>query len=163
LEAYYFYLNYDLAETVGATPGGRGGRNENTFGARYSGDHKRDGAAGSVLWDFEGAYQFGDYSNRLLSSGMATAGLGYAFMGLPMQPQFWAYYDYASGSPNLRGTGTFSTFDQLFPFGHYYFGYLDLVGRSNIHDWNFQATLYPAKWITFLTQYHIFRLDQARD
>jgi hypothetical protein len=162
-DAYYFYLNYNLKEPIGLTNGGRYGRDENTFGGRYSGDYKREGAAGSFLWDFEGAYQFGDYTNRFLSSGIGTAGLGYAFMGLPMQPQFWAYYDYASGSPNLVGTGTFSTFDQLFPFGHYYFGYLDLVGRSNIKDWNFQATLYPAKWITLLTQYHIFRLAQARD
>jgi hypothetical protein len=164
IDAYYFYLDYDLKEPIGLTNGGRYGRDENTFGARYSGDHKRDECSpGSVLWDFEGAYQFGDYTNRALQSGMATGGLGYAFNKLPMQPQFWAYYDWASGSPNLTGTGTFSTFDQLFPFGHYYFGYLDLVGRANIKDLNFQFSAYPAKWITFLTQYHIFRLAQAGD
>jgi hypothetical protein len=162
-EAYYFYLDYDLKEPVGLTNGGRYGRDENTFGARYSGDYKREGATNSILWDFEGAYQFGDYTNRALQSGMATAGLGYAFNKLPMQPTFWAYYDYASGTPNLTGTGTFSTFDQLFPFGHYYFGFLDLVGRSNIKDWNFQFSVYPAKWITLLAQYHIFRLAQAGD
>jgi hypothetical protein len=162
-DAYYFYLDYDLKEPIGLTNGGRYGRDSNTFGARYYGDYKREGACNSILWDFEGAYQFGDYTNRALQAGMATAGLGYAFNKLPMQPQFWAYYDYASGSPNLTGTGTFSTFDHLFPFGHYYFGYLDLVGRSNIHDWNFQAVIYPEKWITLLAQYHIFRLDQAGD
>jgi hypothetical protein len=80
-----------------------------------------------------------------------------------MQPQLWAYYDYASGTPNLAGTGAFETFNQLFPFGHYYFGYIDAIGRENIHDLNFQATVYPSKWITGIAQYHIFRLDQARD
>jgi hypothetical protein len=38
-----------------------------------------------------------------------------------------------------------------------------VVGRENIHDWNFQASFYPTKWITCVAQYHVFRLDQARD
>jgi hypothetical protein len=158
----------------GRTLGGRGGYEINTFGGRYVGDYKTEDLpllgtvngtqlAGDLLWEVEGAYQVGDFSNRLYSAGMATAGLGYHFRELPMQPQFWAYFDYASGSPNPFGTGTFSTFNQLFPFGHYYFGYLDLVGRENIHDWNFQAAFYPTKWITAVAQYHVFRLDQARD
>jgi hypothetical protein len=163
LEAYYFYLDSNLPVAFGGTNGGRAGYDINTFGSRYSGDHELQGLGGDLLWDFEAAYQFGDYSNRFLSSGMATAGLGYHFKHLPMQPQFWAYYDYASGSPNPTGAGTFSTFNQLFPFGHYYFGYLDEVGRENIHDWNFQAVAYPAKWVLLLAQFHVFRLDQARD
>jgi hypothetical protein len=175
VDAYYLYLDSDLpVAAVGRTTGGRFGYDVNTWGARYSGDHKMadfvqalgggDSAlCGDLLWDVEGAYQLGDYSNRLTSAGMATAGVGYHFAGLPMQPQLWAYYDYASGTPNPAGQGTFSTFNQLFPFGHYYLGILDQVGRENIHDLNFQASVYPAKWITALAQYHVFRLDQARD
>jgi hypothetical protein len=172
VEGYYFYLDSDLPVAFGATRGGRAGYDLNTFGGRWSGDQplaevfaglKDSRLAGNVLWDVEGAYQFGDYSNRLVSAGIATAGLGYFFSKLPMQPQFWAYFDYASGSPNRIGNGTFATFNQLFPFGHYYFGYLDIIGRENIIDWNFQMTFYPTKWITGLVQYHVFRLDQARD
>ena len=36
-------------------------------------------------------------------------------------PKVWLYYDYASGTAD-PGTGTNHTFNQLFPFGHYYFG-----------------------------------------
>jgi hypothetical protein len=157
IDLYYMYLDFDLKVPFGAAPGGRGGYDLNNFGGRYSGDRN------NFLWDFEGSYQFGAWTNRNLSSGFATGGLGYFFKDWPMQPQFWVYYDYASGSPNRLGTGTFSTNNQFFPFGHYYFGYLDLVGRENIHDLNFQAACYPTKWITGLVQYHIFRLDQARD
>ena len=156
MDAYYLYLDSDLPVAFGNTGGGRGGYNLNTFGSRWAGDHN------GVLWEAEGGYQFGNYDGRDVVAGFATGGLGYAFSKLPMQPQFWAYFDYASGSPN-RSAGTFETFNQLFPFGHYYFGYLDEIGRENIHDWNFQATFYPAKWITGLVQYHVFRLDQAKD
>ena len=62
-------------------------------------------------------------------------------------PTVWAYYDYASGDDDPNG-GTVHTFNQLFPFGHYYFGWIDLVGRQNIHDLNFHLYLYPTKWIT---------------
>jgi hypothetical protein len=172
IDAYYFYLDSDLAVTFGATPGGRGGYDLNTFGGRWSGDHpladvfaglKDSWLAGNILWDVEGGYQFGDYSNRFASAGFSSSGLGYAFRKLPMQPQLWAYFDYASGTPDRNGAGTFATFNQLFPFGHYYLGFLDEVGRENIHDWNFQLTFYPTKWITGLVQYHVFRLDQAKD
>jgi hypothetical protein len=173
IDLYWLYLESDIPVTKGFVPGGRAGYNLNTFGMRYSGDRKMSeilgncgrcsDLCGSLLWDMEGGVQFGDYSNRDVIAGFSSTGLGYAFNGLPMQPQLWTYFDYASGTPNLTGTGAFETFNQLFPFGHYYLGFLDEVGRENIHDLNFQATVYPAKWITFLAQYHVFRLDQARD
>jgi hypothetical protein len=170
VDLYYLYLDSDLPVGLGRLAGGRAGYNLNTFGARYSGDHKVEGncrraSPGSLLWDCEGAYQFGDYSARDVSAGMLTGGLGWFFSEAPMQPQLWAYIDYASGTPHLTNpaTGEFETFNQLFPFGHYYFGYLDEVGRENITDINFQAAAYPAKWITLWGQYHIFNLVRAAD
>jgi hypothetical protein len=168
VDLYYFYLDDANPQTLGRVAGGRGGYEVNTFGARYSGDHKVEAnccgrSPGSLLWDFEGGYQFGDYTARNDSSGFATAGVGWAFMDLPMQPQLWGYFDYASGTPGLSGTGQFSTFNQLFPFGHYYLGGLDDEGRENVHDLNFQGTVYPTKWITGIAQIHFFSLDQPAD
>jgi hypothetical protein len=157
IDAYYLYLDSDLPVAFGASKGGRLGYDVSTIGGRWSGDKH------NVLWDFEGGYQFGMYSNRIVNAGFTSTGIGYAFRDLPWQPQFWAYYDYASGSPVRDSTAEFGTFNQLFPFGHYYFGYLDEIGRENIHDLNFQAAFYPTKWITGVVQYHVFRLDQARD
>jgi hypothetical protein len=166
IDAYYLYLEQTLPVPFGFTPGGRAGYDFNTIGGRYSGDRKLAGDGcgdrGSFLWDFEGALQFGDWSNRNIFAGMSSTGIGFQATQLPMQPALWVYYDFASGTANPNGTGTFSDFNQLFPFGHYYFGYLDEVGRTNIRDLNFQATAYPTKWITALVQYHVFDLDEPR-
>jgi hypothetical protein len=51
----------------------------------------------------------------------------------------------------------------LFPFGHYYFGYLDQVGRQNIQDFNLHLNYFPTHWITGVVQYHRFWLAESED
>jgi hypothetical protein len=157
-----YYLDLDnanhnvLGETIRRTRVA-GSFNTSTFGARYAGNQ------GNLLFDFEGGYQFGPWSNQNTSAGAYTTDLGWNFSKLPMTPQLWAGYDFASGDHHPGATDTHGTFNQLFPFGHYYFGFLDLVGRQNIEDLNFQAVAWPVPWITCCAQYHLFRLDAARD
>ncbi len=127
-----------------------------TMGSRWSGD--KDGR----LWDFEGAIQFGEQANNDLFAGMATGGLGRHWKDARWNPTAWLYYDYASGDSDPTA-GTVNTFNQLFPFGHYYHGWADLVGRQNIHDLNSHLYLYPAPWCTVWLQYHHFWLDQNQD
>jgi hypothetical protein len=156
LDLYYLFL--DQARHVAQGRGGvPGAFNVSTVGARYAGDYEQ------VLWDFEGMYQFGDWSNQTISAGAYTTSVGYQFAKAPMNPQFWVAYDWAAGDHNPGRTGTHGTFNQLFPFGHYYLGYLDLVGRQNISDFNMQFVFFPAKWVTGLVQYHNFRLDSSKD
>lgn len=91
------------------------------------------------------------------------AGAGYRFSKLRWDPHWWVYYEVASGDQSPGSGDTHGTFNQLFAWGHYYFGYLDLVGRQNIRDLNTQISFFPAPWITTVTQFHVFRLDSARD
>jgi hypothetical protein len=128
-----------------------------TLGSRFFGDRDQ------FLWDFESMLQLGDWANQDLIAGAATAGLGYQFANAPTNPQFWVYYDWASGDRSPGVGSTRSTFQQLFPFGHYYFGYLDLVGRQNIQDVSCQAVFYPSPWVTGLVQFHHFWLAEAAD
>jgi hypothetical protein len=128
----------------------------NTFGGRSVGD------LNNFLYEFEGAMQLGSVGSSYDVAGMGVAGLGYHFKGAPMNPTFWAYYDYASGDHNPNG-GAAHTFNQLYGFGHYYFGWLDLVGRQNIQDFNLHLYLYPTKWIQFQLQYHNFWLAARQD
>jgi len=107
--------------------------------------------------------QFGTHSNQKITAEAVAGGLGYYFQCVPMTPEFWVYFDYASGDPRPGQGGSNSTFNQLFPFGHYYFGYIDVVGRQNIEDLNFQFSIYPTKWMTKNAQFHVFRLANARD
>lgn len=126
-----------------------------TIGARWVGDYER------ILYELEGMYQFGKRSHLDISAFSIASGVGYQ-LPLPMNPQFWLRYDFASGDKNHRD-GHSNTFNQLFPFGHYYFGYIDQIGRQNIHDFNAQFTLHPQPWVTFLGQYHRFYLANKRD
>lgn len=155
IDLYYLMLNNQNATFAGAN-GAMGGYAVNTFGSRYAGDWQ------NFTWDFEGMYQFGSWVNQRTSAAASATGVGYHFANLPWNPQWWVYYEWASGTQNPNGS-VHQTFNQLFPWGHAYFGYLDLVGRQNIRDLNTQLTFYPAKWVTTLVQFHMFRLDNARD
>jgi hypothetical protein len=154
-----YLLNLDNT-TPGAAVGFgkvKGTSNVTTVGSRYA------GTAGGWMWDAEGMLQFGSFANQSIRANAYTLSVGYNFEKLPWTPQFWVGYDHASGDPNPGATETRQTFNQLFPFGHYYFGFTDLVGRQNINDFVLQAAVFPENWITCVAQFHAFRLDQARD
>lgn len=153
-----YALNLENSNQVARGRDGRlGGTNVTTLGTRVIGD-----LDGSWLYDVEGMLQVGRYSNQQLQAGAVTAGGGYHFKDMSMSPQFWVYYDYASGDSNPGEGDTFGTFNQLYPFGHYYLGYLDLVARQNIQDFNVQFAFYPNKWTYVLLQFHDFHLAQSR-
>ena len=128
----------------------------NTFGGRYLGRCR------NWLCEVEGGYQFGDFSTAEQSAGFYTIGFGYDFKCLPWKPVFWGYYDWASGDSNPNDN-SIGTFNQQFPLGHKYFGFMDLVGRENITDWNFQLTAKPCDYLSLMVWYHIFHLEEARD
>jgi hypothetical protein len=157
IDLYCLYFDTSRPVATGFH-GVTGGLNCTTLGARYAGNYDR-----RLLWDVEGMYQFGDFANQQDSAEAYTTAVGYALADTPLAPQFWINWDFASGTGSPLTDHTHMTFNQLFPFGHFYFGFLDLVGRQNIEDLSFQATLFPTKWITTCMQYHIFRLDSAKD
>jgi hypothetical protein len=127
-----------------------------TTGSRLYGEYN------DWLWDLEGALQLGDSNSQSITAGMLAAGLGRKLTCRPMEPTVWLWYDYASGDENPFD-GHIGTFNQLFPLGHKYFGYLDLVGRQNVHDLNFQVFLKPTKKLTLLTWIHLLWLAEAED
>jgi hypothetical protein len=56
--------------------------------------------------------------------------------------------------PAPRG-GDFNRFNQLFPLGHKYFGFIDAVQRSNIESPNVLFTMNPhKKWNVFIWYWH---------
>ena len=127
----------------------------NTIGSRYY-----DTFESGLLFDSEGMIQFGDHGGQSIFSGSGSTGLGWNFKNALMNPTFWAYYDYASGN---GASGSYGTFNQLFPFGHYYLGWVDDIGRQNIQDANAHLFLYPSNWVTIWLQYHHFWLANSRD
>jgi Alginate export len=152
----YYYLMNENGDSVVQQDIVRSPFQTHTFGSRWSGDNC------GRLWDFEGALQCGNQGGSDVFAGMATAGVGHNWKNAPLSPTVWMYYDYASGDGNPNA-GDVHTFNPPYPFGHYYLGWMDLVGRQNIHDANAHLFLYPQPWITVWLQYHHFWLAEDRD
>jgi hypothetical protein len=128
----------------------------NTMGSRLF------ASQGNWLYELEGGYQFGRQSGLLQgqSAGFGTAGIGRKYPKHEWSPIVWFYYDYASG--NFPG-GDFNRFNQLFPLGHKYFGFIDAVQRSNIESPNVLLTMTPVpKWDLLFWYWH-FQANSASD
>ncbi len=130
--------------------------NVHTLGTRAVGNEN------GFLYDVELMLQLGARGSSSIIAGATHIGGGRDFKDLPLKPVAWLCYDYASGD-NSPNSGSYTTFNQLFPFSHFYLGWLDLVGRQNIHDINAHLVLYPSNWITVWGQYHHFQLAARRD
>ena len=124
VEAYAHYIDRENAPFAGA---GTGEENRYTLGGRFYTNPKP--------WDFdvEAAYQFGDFLDGDISAWMFATEGGYTFADVPLKPRLYAGFDIASGDDDPTD-GDLETFNQLFPLGHAYFGYIDVIGRQNIID-----------------------------
>ncbi|HEU4427300.1 MAG TPA: alginate export family protein [Myxococcota bacterium] len=103
----------------------------------------------------EGAYQFGHIGSADISAGMVSSVLGYAPPGVRFAPRVWIGGDWASGDHEVGGDS--ALFDQLFPLGHAYFGYIDLVGRQNVVAASTGITVKPLPPLTADLAFHYFR------
>ncbi len=156
LSADFYFLLLKNNDLVANANSNTGRRTLYTIGTRLWG--ARDN------WDYEteAAAQFGTFAGDRVRAWMATAGGGYTFTDAPWKPRAGLLYDYASGDRDPTD-GVHSTFNQHFPLGHAWLGYLDLVGRSNIHAIKAQLKIKPTKKITAWADFHTFFADQDRD
>ncbi|QDV62554.1 alginate export family protein [Crateriforma conspicua] len=154
LEAYYLGYNSD---NTSAIPILNRNFTFHTLGGRSLG--KTDGG---MLYDFEGAYQFGDNNTDAShSAGFVALGLGRKMASTPLQPTIWGWYDYASGEEDFdeRSIGD-GGYHHLFPLAHKYNGFMDLFGRRNLHDINTQIITPLCDRITMLVWYHYLLLAE---
>jgi hypothetical protein len=155
LDVYFLSLLESSSGSSGRA-GVPGNSETHTLGSRWRGNW------GEWLGEVEGAYQFGRSADLERSAGMMTVGVGRRFSEWWLQPELWLYFDWASGDRDPTD-GRLNTFNQLFPLGHKYFGFLDLVGRQNIMDPNLLIMLQPHERVKLLAWYHYFSLDSTRD
>ncbi|GAA4437900.1 alginate export family protein [Bremerella cremea] len=123
-----------------------------TLGSRVIGEK------GFLLYEMEGAYQTGEYQGADHDAGFFTIGLGHQFQDVAWKPKVMVYYDWASGD-SIIGNG----FDQLFPLGHAYLGWMDLFARRNIEDFNVQLTAKPCDPWTLIAWWHVFNRQDTSD
>ena len=113
-------------------------------------------------YEFEGGVQFGEFGPDSTTAGYFTLGLGRKFECAPWQPTLWLWYDWASGDQNPTD-GKVNTFNQYYPLGHKYLGFMDIVGRQNIQDLNLQLVMKPHEKLKFIVWYHRFWLQSDTD
>ena len=107
------------------------------------------GEVDGLLWDDEFGYQMGKNPDGSDISACSLAfGLGAKSAG-SMKPTIWMYYDWASGDDSIN-----NGWNQLFPLGHKYLGFMDLYGRRNINDLNSILTFAATDKLTVLAWYH---------
>ena len=93
-------------------------------------------------WDYDAefAYQFGEVGSADVSAYMFGGELGYTFAA-DWSPRMLAGFDVGSGD-NSPG-GDVQTFNQLYPLGHAFLGFIDVIGRQNIISPSFGVTAKP--------------------
>jgi hypothetical protein len=155
VELYGLYLDRRSATFAQGT----GEEQRYTVGGRFSTNPKP--------WDFdvEAAYQFGDFDGGIkggdISAWMFASEAGYTFGDQLLTPRVYLGFDVASGDDDPTD-GRLETFNQLFPLGHAYFGYIDVIGRQNVIDLHpgFELTLAKEqrhlKKLSLRTDYHLF-------
>ncbi|HMP97640.1 MAG TPA: alginate export family protein, partial [Kiritimatiellia bacterium] len=116
-----------------------------------------------VEYDVEGGYQFGDRGDLDIEAWFVAAELGYTMADLIMKPRVFLGYDYASGDQDADD-GKTQTFHQMFPLGHAYLGYIDVLGRQNVQSFSQGVSFWPVeKTVQVRVDHHFFRRAERGD
>ncbi|MFQ5429008.1 MAG: alginate export family protein [Phycisphaerae bacterium] len=154
LDLYFLGLN-DNGNRVNAN-GRAGDESRYTIGGRLA------GKIAPIDYEGELAGQWGKFAGDTVHAWMAAADGGYTFKNVPWSPRIGVGFDYASGDDDPTD-GTHDTFNQLFPFSHFYLGYIDAVARQNILASNVNLTFKPFKKLTTRLAWYTFWNDAKRD
>lgn len=111
-------------------------------------------------YSLEHAWQFGQRGPDGHRAAMFIGTGGYAWAGR-WQPRLQFEYDFASGDNNPTD-GKSREFHNLFPTNHPHYGYADLVGLRNLHDFRITGAVALHPKVTFELDYHHFLLASPR-
>jgi hypothetical protein len=154
-ELYGLGLAYD-----GPAPlwGYTGTHDRFTLGARLT------GALGSPLtrFDLEGGWQTGSLGASDVGAWFAASDLTRSFPNAPLKPTATVGFDYASGDAD-RADDVVGTFHQLYPLGHAYAGYMDLLGRQNLIEARGVLTAAPIAALALRASVHRFLRAELGD
>ncbi len=154
VDLYYLGLETDSSKTYNGTSGVE---ERQTIGARLFGKFGDSGFG----YDFEGAYQFGDVGSADINAYMFASQIYYSFDS-QWKPKVYLGFDLASGD-ETAGDNNVETFNQLFPLGHAYNGYMDLIGRQNIIDISAGVSFKPHKKFLVKADLHNFTRTEDTD
>lgn len=111
-------------------------------------------------YSIEHAWQFGERGPDGHRAAMLVTTGGYAWSGR-WQPRLQLEYDFATGDNNPHD-GRSREFNNLFPTNHKFYGYADLLGLRNMHDFRLTAAAKVHSKLTVEADYHRFLLAARR-
>ncbi|MFB3887175.1 MAG: alginate export family protein [Thermodesulfobacteriota bacterium] len=147
----------DVNNKTAAFNGTSGRERRHTLGGRIWG---KIGTTG-LDFEVEGAGQFGEIGHQDIAAWMLTAILGYSPPIANLSPRVYAEFDYASGDSHPGGD--VGTFNQLYPTGHSFLGYIDYIGRQNIISPSAGLSLNPIRGLSISLQEYFFWRESDRD
>ncbi|MCB9897322.1 MAG: alginate export family protein [Planctomycetes bacterium] len=154
IDAYVLAYNETTSKVKGETR--TGGFDIYTLGVRPY------GKVGAFDLDVEVAHQMGGFGGDTVDAWAYAGRATWSDPQAALKPKVGLEVDYASGDGNPTD-GDHESFNQLFPLGHAYFGYLDLVGRSNIIDVQPNAVLTVADGTAVRIAAHDYTLADRHD
>ncbi len=154
LDAYVLGL-HQKARTYGAVTANE---DRYTIGARLDGP-----IANGFAFDVESAGQFGSFGSQDIQAWMVASEVNYKFADNDWNPVIAFGFDYASGDDSSTD-GDLNTFNQLFPLGHAFLGYIDIIGRQNIMDLRLTGIVWPMpKKLKLKADMHYLRRANEND
>ncbi len=116
----------------------------------------------ALSYDIEYTNQFDIRDSKQVSAEMFSAELEYQWKQVALKPALTLGFDWATGDSNPTDDTT-TTFEPISPFGHYYFGYIDVIGRQNIISPWIRLRTKPTKKLTTTIEGHWFFTDESED
>ena len=130
-----------------------------TLGTRMKADPTK---LGGFCYETEMAAQTGTVSGKDLAAFAGHWGVGYTWLDSPWKPHFGVEYNYASGDNNSKD-GKVTTFQNLFPTNHPFYGTMDMFSWQNLSNPEASFSFQPAKNVLFKLDYNAFWLANTND
>ena len=162
LEMYGLLLSKTATRAFDTAPAVAVDSDTYTVGARFSTYPK------PFDLDVEADYQFGQSGKGDISAYSLAVEGGYTIESFVLTPRLFLGFDVASGDREPANPDR-QTFNQLFPTGHLFFGYADVIGRQNVIDLHpgVELTLLKdapaAKRVALRAEYHQFWRESLDD
>jgi hypothetical protein len=152
-DLYWLGLHLD-ADTARASNGTPGKVDRHTLGGRVFGTMP----GVPLRIEIEGAVQLGSVGSEDILAGMVASLFTWTLSETTFKPAVYLGYDWASGDESVGGK--VGTFDQLYPLGHAYLGFIDVIARQNVHALQGGVSVSPfANTKTALTMHSFWLAD----
>ncbi len=151
-----YLIHRQTWKNISFGPNGSGEIDDYTFGGRLKNKFHN-----GIDYEAELAGQWGNFNDKDVRAMMAVGIVGYTF-DHKWQPRVAFEFDYGSGDDNPTN-GTMTTFDNLYPTNHPYYGYMDLMSLQNINDYRYQISIKPHKKWKLQADLHFLFLDTPKD